>query len=454
MNTKNKNNEQEKSILDKNNNKNVLNGDRIIKKNILISQKIKNNIIKKCERYINKHNSKYSDIFSKINEFNNNGKKTIVYFIDNFYPSVDGVLVAMENYVNYMKNYYNIVVCAPRHKKRDIRFDKYFVLFADAVYIKSQGYDLAFPKLDKRFKNFISLLKIDLIHIQSPFNMGDYGLKLAKKRHIPCFITFHSQYKRDFYKAVKNKFLSNLLTKIILKVYQKSTVVLTMNNFSKNLLKEYGLKKDVQIIPNATNLLCKTFEKQFENKVLNKYHINVNKYKLIYIGRLIVLKNIYFILEVLNELNNYNVDYEFIFMGDGPERKKIENYCKNNKLESCVKLIGNILDEDEKSVIIKNSNILFFPSDYDTDGIVKIECACYNIPSLCLSNTGASSNIKDNHNGFVEKKDVKTCAQRINYLVKNADFVKKIGKIANLELYKTWNDVCKDLKELYEKYLY
>ena len=125
--------------------------------------------VKKCNKYILSYEKEERDVFLTIDKFNNNGKKTIVYFIDSFYPSIDGVLMVMENYIKYMKDFYNIIVCAPKHKNKGSQIDKYFVLYVNSIYVKKQGYDLAFPQLDTDFQKYISMLKIDLIHLQSPF---------------------------------------------------------------------------------------------------------------------------------------------------------------------------------------------------------------------------------------------------------------------------------------------
>ena len=82
-----------------------------------------------------------------------------------------------------------------------------------------------------------------------------------------------------------------------------------------------------------------------------------------------------------------------------------------------------------------------------------MECACYDVPSLCLENTGAASNIINNHNGFLEKKDIKSCVDKINFLTKNVEIFEKVGKTSNLEIYKTGGTVCNKLKCLYEFYM-
>lgn len=409
--------------------------------------------VRKCNSEILTRDPDYKEIYLTIDRFNTNGKKTVVYFIDSFYPLIDGVVAVLDNYATYMQKYYNVVICAPKHKGTCYKTDKYFVLYSDSIFVKTQGYDLAFPQFDPVFNKYISLLKIDLIHIQSPFNMGNFGLSLAKKRKIPSISTFHSQFKQNFYNAVKNETIAQWLTQIVMGIYKKTTYTVTMNTFSAKVMKEYGLKKNVEIVPNATNLVRKEFDKETEEKILQKHKINKSKFNIIFIGRFVQVKNVFFILDCLADLIKINKDFNFIFLGYGPEQGKMQKFAKENGLEKVIKFTGKIDNIDEKAILIKNSDLLFFPSVYDTDGIVKIECACYDVPTLCIEDTGVSCNMKDNQNGFIEKYDKDSFVKRLDYLIKNVDFVKKIGKNANLELYITWDGACEILNKLYEKAL-
>ncbi len=424
----------------------------IIKKN-KTKEKENQKRVKKCNSEILTRDPDYKEIYLTIDKFNTNGKKTVVYFIDSFYPLIDGVVAVLDNYATYMQKYYNVVICAPKHKNTCYKTDKYFVLYSDSIYVKTQGYDLAFPQFDPVFSKYISLLKIDLIHIQSPFNMGNYGLNLAKRRKIPSISTFHSQFKQNFYNAVKNETIAQWLTQIVMGVYKKTTYTATMNTFSAGVMREYGLNKNVEIVPNATNLSKKEFSEEVENKILQKHKINKKIFNIIFIGRFVEVKNVYFILECLSDLVKINKNFNFIFLGYGPEQGKMQKYCKENGLENLVKFTGKIDNLDEKAILIKNSKLLFFPSVYDTDGIVKIECACYCVPTLCIENTGVSCNMVDNKNGFIEKYDKYSFVKRLDYLINNVDFVEKIGKNANLDLYISWKGACEILNKLYEKAL-
>lgn len=414
---------------------------------------INKTIVDKCNKNITNDNVDL-EILHKINEYNTNGKKTIAYFIDSYFPVIDGVVSVLDNYAKFMSRYYNVVVCTPKHKKKSYKTENYFVLSSDSLYLKKQGYDLGFPQLDNEFVKYISMLKIDLVHCNAPFLMGMFGLELAKKRHIPSIATFHSQFRQDFYKSTNSVLLSKIMSNVIIKFYDKSTLTLTMNEFSKGIMKEYGLKRsNVQIVPNATNLKFKEFEKSQEIEILNKYNIQQNKFTMLFIGRFVKVKNVYFIIDILTKLYEINKDFQFIFLGYGPEEEKMKKIIKDRGFENNIIFTGKVLDVDEKSIIIKNSNLLVFPSDYDTDGIVKIECACFSVPTLCLKNTGVSSGLVDNDTGFIEEKDADKLAERIDFLSKNVDFVQNIGKNAKEKIYITWEDVGNKLKNIYEKLL-
>lgn len=416
--------------------------------------KINDNIIENCNNQIIKNKNLDYEIVNTINNFNTNGKKTIAYFIDSYFPVIDGVVSVLDNYAKFMSKYFNVVVCTPKHKKISYKTDNYFVLSSNSVHLKSQGYDLAFPQFDSDFLKYVSMLKIDLVHINAPFTMGLFGIELAKKRHVPSITTFHSQFKKDFYRSTNSKLLSKIMTDIVIKFYEKSTICLTMNEFSMSVMKKYGLKrKDVKLLPNATNLKFKEFDKNFEMEILKKYSISLNKFTMIFIGRFVKVKNIYLIIDVLEEFYKINKDFQFIFMGYGVEEERMRKIIKEKSLEKNIVITGKILDIDEKSIIIKNSNLLFFPSEYDTDGIVKIECACFCVPTLCLKGTGVASGIENNVTGFVEEKNIKNLAVKLDELSKNVDFVQKIGKIAKDRMYFTWDDVGEKLKIIYDKLL-
>jgi glycosyltransferase involved in cell wall biosynthesis len=131
----------------------------------------------------------------------------------------------------------------------------------------------------------------------------------------------------------------------------------------------------------------------------------------------------------------------------------MKKYCAENGLSGHVIFTGKILNEDEKAVIIKNSKLLVFPSTYDTDGIIKIECACYSVPTICFENTGVSSGFVNDETAFIVENNKDKFVEKLRFILDNPDIAKQIGDNVRRETYITWKDVGKKLKVVYDRLL-
>lgn len=251
-------------------------------------------------------------ILSTIEEYNNNGKRTIAIFCDAYYPAVDGVIKVFENQAMLLSKNNNVIVCVPKHKNKIDDDRPYLVLGCSSISVSSVGYDCAFPNLDDFFNKAIKKARIDIIHLHSPFALGNYAVTLAKKRKIPVIGTFHSEYKQDFYKATKNKSIAQVLTNVIVSVFNKCDLVLTMNNYAASIIKSYGYKGDIKLVPNSTGFVVHENIEKEKEEIRQKYKITSDYNVFSFIGRLVIEKQIYFIADVLKKLKEKNIKFKMI----------------------------------------------------------------------------------------------------------------------------------------------
>ena len=74
----------------------------------------------------NKQDKEYKEYIEKtIEEYNTNGKKTIVHFCDTYYPIIDGVIKVMEHYATRQANKYNVILIVPKHKNKTVKHRLY-----------------------------------------------------------------------------------------------------------------------------------------------------------------------------------------------------------------------------------------------------------------------------------------------------------------------------------------
>ena len=127
-------------------------------------------------------------------------KLTIGLFNDSFFPMADGVIMVVDNYARVLSEYANVIVFVPKYtgKEYDDSVFPYKVVRCHSLKVPFLDYSLPIPKLDRKFEKELEKYKLDIVHIHSPFTMGEIGLKYARRHHIPCIATMHSQFKQDF----------------------------------------------------------------------------------------------------------------------------------------------------------------------------------------------------------------------------------------------------------------
>ena len=150
-------------------------------------------------------------------------KITIGLFNDSFFPMADGVIMVMDNYARRLCKYANVIVFVPEYltKKYDDSVFPYKVVRCHSVKVPFLDYSVSVPKIDPKFSRELNKYKLDIVHIHSPFTMGKAGLAYAKKHHIPCIATMHSQFKLDFLRAVKSEKFADKLTSNLIKTFNK-----------------------------------------------------------------------------------------------------------------------------------------------------------------------------------------------------------------------------------------
>lgn len=389
----------------------------------------------------------YREIERVIDEFNNNGKKTVVIVNDNYFPIIDGVLTVIDNYAKNLKDKLNVLVCAPTHRWK-VPVSDTAVLFCNSTYFHPLRYDYSRPKGDKKFRQLLDKLRIDLMHIHSPYFTGRYMIEYANEKNIPVVSTFHTQYHQDLKRVLKLDSLKNAALDAIMKVFHLSDVVLTMNTATRDTLLSYGYSGEVKILPNGTDMSYDGDLNELKELCNKTYNIPKDQKVLLFVGRLIKPKNIYLILDAVKYLAKTH-DFKMIYVGDGDEKSKLKEKIKAYNLQDKVLMTGKVMDKTLLKSLYCRAELFLFPSIYDSDGVVKYEAAAFETPSLLLAGSNAACGVTDGVNGFLCNDNPKDMAQKIASLLQNEQLLKQVGACAKQTLYKQWNEIADMAYDIY-----
>jgi glycosyltransferase involved in cell wall biosynthesis len=238
-------------------------------------------------------------------------------------------------------------------------------------------------------KKFLDKEKFDICHFNSTNALfGAISAKISKSKPKTIF-TIHGlsildpNYKKNFWL----KPIYWLIFKFLLSFVDVPVFVSNKNLEDAKKLKL--VKNGVVIyngIPQPEFLEKEIARKFYEEKI----KINLkDKFLIGSIGRLDYQKNYEFFIKVFLEISKIKPEAIAIIIGEGPERKKLENLIKKTNLKEKIFLIGELKDA---SKYIKAFDLFVLPSRYEGLSITLIEALFAQIPILA-SDVGGNKEI-------------------------------------------------------------
>lgn len=378
-------------------------------------------------------------------------KLKIGIFMDSWYPAVDGVVVVVDNLATNLSKYADVVVVVPNTStSNEDKLKPYKIIRIDSVHLYSTEYDVAIPKL-KYFsirKKLVSE-KFDIIHIHSPFTIGRLGIKIANKLNIPVIATLHTRFDFEFRKYLKNERLVKKSIKNIIKVYNNCNLCTTVTESMINIFKDYGYKYNPIVIHTGTDMKLIDKKSKYIDKVNKLYNLSSDEIVFLFVGRINEVKNIFFILDVLKILKDKNVKYKMLYVGDGPDKDKLENKIKEYNLQDRVMLCGKVMDRELLKAIYYRAYLFLFPSLFDTSSLVQKEAASQMTPSIFIEGSVTSDTVTNMVNGFMAPDDVNLFADKVIDILNDKELYNKVRDGAYRDLARSWADISKETYNIY-----
>ena len=384
----------------------------------------------------------------------NNKRLKIGLFLDSFFPAIDGVVNVVDNLAKELSIYNDVVVVVPYTESVSEDKDRpYKVIRIKSLPIPFSEYRISLmqTRMSESYKMLIEE-KFDVIHIHSPFQIGILGKKIAKDLNIPCIATMHTRFDFEIRKRINNKFVINNIISRLIKLYNACDKCIAVNNAMKKVFKDYGYLYEPVVIYNGTDLkTCQ--DKEIINKINTKYSLE-NVYPVfLFVGRIIDIKNIYFILDSLKLLKEEGYKFKMIYVGDGADLKELKRRIIEYDMQDYCITTGIITDRNIISGFYKRADLFLFPSLFDASSLVQIEAAVNETPGLFIKGSVTSDTVINNGSGFTSYYSVYDYKERIKEIISDKVKLKIIGKNAKEMLGKSWKDIAKETYKLYLKEL-
>jgi len=184
---------------------------------------------------------------------------------------------------------------------------------------------------------------------------------------------------------------------------------------------------------NRIEIAINCVDTRFYADQCNKYHRAMlpddGKKHLLYVGHLSPRKNVKKVLQVVQLLEKSRSDLVLHVVGDGEERRWLEQYAQKNKISDIV-IFHGFRQKNEIPKYLSRADCFLFQTDFDIWGLTLMEAMAAGVPCIASIHAGATSDLTKNEmTGFVvDFSDTKEVAQKVKWLLENPRAAAEIGR--------------------------
>lgn len=277
----------------------------------------------------------------------------IAYFTDLFYPSLNGIVTSLANLSACLgKREHEIIIFAPKPRfGSKVNFKEKNV----SVHYLASIPALAYPDFRLASPLTINLVeKIrhvhpDIIHFQTPFSVAGGGILIGKILRRPIVGTFHGYFMEPEYLAMLGiKYQMNRVSRLLWKYttffYNQCDEVIVPARSTMRDINRHGVRKHLSIVPNTINEDKIKLAGPKETCALKK-KLKLNSQVALYVGRLSKEKSLDKLIYAFSRLNKRLPDTSLLLIGEGPERKNLEQMSYHLGLAGKVIFNGAVKQE-------------------------------------------------------------------------------------------------------------
>lgn len=230
----------------------------------------------------------------------------------------------------------------------------------------------------------------DIIHAHF-YSIAAIATIIKRRYNIPLIITEHSS---KLNKPAEK--ISNIDKRLAIKAYQNCNQLICVSEALRvNILRNF--RHDSVVIPDMV-----------DNSVFQcpESTPRTPPFVFVSVGNLIPIKAFNILIEAFAQVKE---NTKLFIIGDGPEKKRLQNQIHELQLNGQVELLGQ-LERTEINKIYQNSHIFVLPSQSETFGVSYIEAMYAGLPVIATRCGGPESFVDESNGILVPTNDIDSLA--------------------------------------------
>ncbi|MCR5613482.1 glycosyltransferase [Treponema sp.] len=365
----------------------------------------------------------------------------IAFFTDAYFPRINGVAVSVQSYARELccLGHDVCVVCTNYDTSvKELRVEhdeKVQALLLVRIPSVKEWISKEDPAIRIRFakevRAWLADWNPDIVHINTEFFVALLGVRFAKRYKIPLVYTFHTlweDYFANYIRYLPPAFLRSCGRGFVKVFLRRADEIIVPTVKIQQTVARYGINRSTYILPTGIpDSIAQPIDvdklSEFKKQLCIEFPQLKNKKILLYVGRVVIEKNLDMLFSVLQNVLQSIPDAALLFVGGGPELEPLSKRCKNLGLDDSVVFAG-YQNRDSLPLFYAISSIFTFPSCTETQGLVTIEAMLCGLPVVAIGEMGTVDVMQGDNGGFMVQNDVKEFSSRVLDLLMDKNLYK------------------------------
>ena len=249
--------------------------------------------------------------------------------------------------------------------------------------------------------------KPDVVHIHTEFTAGHLGKIIARRTGAPVIMTNHTNFEYFNFGRFRDtaivKKAANIFGK---KVYKDANMVIVPSEKARAFPHITPVADKVKVVPNGVTLERYRIPVSSDelNDLFRQAGFENNGYTLVMVTRLSPEKNVMEILRYMPGLLSELPKVQLLIVGDGPQHKKLKDFCSENHLDRHVHFTGRIPPEDVYRYY-RMGDLYVSASTFELHSMSYLEAMTCGLPLVCREDQSLIGVLQDGSNGFIYRNE-------------------------------------------------
>jgi len=266
---------------------------------------------------------------------------------------------------------------------------------------RAHDYDLLFLRYYRTLEPMLRDFRPDVVQITGPSDVGTLGAYVAYKMKIPLAASWQTnlhQYARRRMAAAVS-FLPQAVAAKLADLTERLSFRATARFYKIPRLLFAPNQEMIGVLEAATGKPCCLMAHAVDTAVFSPELRDRSEgpFRIGYVGRLTAEKNVRALARLEQALLDLgHRDFRFVIVGEGAEAEWLRNHMRQAEFTG-------VLTGPELSRTFANFDVLAFPSETDTFGLVVLEAFASGVPAVVTDRGGPQYTVRHGSSGYVAR---------------------------------------------------